>query len=64
MAKEQLIKTVDHTNVMYADITIIIAVFIAALFWTEQRWFLVALGGVYLLATVGFHWGISNLLFA
>ena len=64
MAKEQLIRTVDYTNVMYADFAIVIAVFLTALFWAEQRWFLVGLGGVYLLATVGFHFGISNLLFA
>jgi|ETN07SMinimDraft_1059922.scaffolds.fasta_scaffold130267_1 hypothetical protein len=58
MVKEQLIRTVDYTNVMYADFTIVIVAFLLSLFWKEQRWFLMGLGGVYLFATIGFHFTI------
>tara|TARA_B100001105_G_scaffold255226_1_gene253616 strand:+ start:1445 stop:1633 length:189 start_codon:yes stop_codon:yes gene_type:complete len=56
--KEQLIRTIDYTNVMYADFAIVIAVLITALFWKEQRWFLVGMGSVYLFATMGFHFDL------
>ncbi len=56
--KEQLIRTIDYTNVMYADFLIVVVVLITALFWAEQRWFLMGLGGVYLFATLGFHFDL------
>jgi hypothetical protein len=56
--KEQLIRTIDYTNVMYADFAIVVVVLITALFWAEQRWFLMGLGGVYLFATLGFHFDL------
>ena len=55
MIKEQLIRTVDYTNVMYADFAIVTVTLLTALFWQEQRWFLVGFGGIYLAATLGFH---------
>jgi len=55
MAKEQLVKTVDYTNVMYADITIIIAVLLISLFWKEQRLFILGAGFIYTLAALGYH---------
>jgi hypothetical protein len=43
---------------MYADFTIVIVAFLLSLFWKEQRWFLMGLGGIYLFATIGFHFTI------
>ena len=56
--KEQIIRTIDYTNVMYADFAIVVAVLITALLWAEQRWFLVGMGSVYLFATLGFHFDL------
>jgi hypothetical protein len=46
----------DYTLTKYIDFAICTAVVIAAILWKEQRWYLVGFGGVYLLATLGFHY--------
>ena len=53
-----MVVTIDYTNVMYADFTIVALTFLAAIFWREQRGYLFGFGGLYLMATIGFHFGI------
>ncbi|SVC38782.1 uncharacterized protein METZ01_LOCUS291636 [marine metagenome] len=40
---------------MYADFAIVTVTLLTALFWQEQRWYLLGFGGIYLAATLGFH---------
>ena len=53
--KTELVKTVDYTNVLIADISIVIFFLLLTLFWREQRLGLFVGALIYGLFTVLWH---------
>ena len=56
--KEQLVRTIDYTNVLYADITIgVVTVLLGVILWNNRtyRYPLIVLGLLYLTFTLLWH---------
>jgi len=56
--KEQLVRTIDYTNVLYADITIgVVTLLLGLILWKNKtyRWPLIVLGLLYLTFTLLWH---------
>ena len=60
--KEELVWTVDYTNVLIGDICIIIGLLILSWRWKEQRLLMFVGASLYSFFTVMWHWppGIIN----
>ncbi len=57
--KEQLVRTIDYTNVFIADITIgVVTLLLGIILWKNKtyRWPLIVLGPMYLTFTMLWHY--------